>query len=359
MTGETTPVPVSGRRRANVAPVAYRPAGFRPARAAALAVAVVGALLVLAGGLRATVYAPSPTVAATLSGARTPVVTTAVGLLALDGPRAEIVARDASRRPVFVGIGRAADVDAYLAGVSRVEVTGHDGNGALLTTARGKDRALPDPASADVWVVSQRATGEAAVAWPDTPGQWRVVVATDGTGKAPDSIGVTWSGRDVSTGAPALVAVGLVLVVGGLITVVMLASRARLPRPDPTHPGSRDVTDSARSADTLGRVEQYGRPDRHAHDDRPGRVGRTDPAPPTRPIATRPAPTAQPAPTNRPAQPAPTTRPAPTTQPARNRPAADRPGRLDELARPHGFDVSDPAERADRPQAPRWPGDGT
>ena len=227
MNSELATTPVSGRRRQAPAPKAG--SGRRPVpQLVAAAVALVGALLVLAGGLQATVFAPAAVTRANLLAPRPPVVTTAVGVLGLEGPRLEVVASSGtSRRPVFVGIGRAHDVDAYLAQVSRLEVTG-DGDGKLLTKRVGDQASLPDPAGVDVWVVSARGPGSASLVWPNAPGQWRLVVATDGAAPAADELSFSWSGRERHTAAPALIAIGLVLIVAGLITLVMLFSRANL-----------------------------------------------------------------------------------------------------------------------------------
>jgi hypothetical protein len=225
MNSELATTPVSGRRRQAPAPKAG--SGRRPQLVAA-AVALVGALLVLAGGLQATVFSPPAVTQATLLSPRQPVVTTAVGALGLEGPRLAVVASSGTAsHPVFVGIGRAHDVDAYLAQVSRLEVTG-DGDGKLLTKRVGDQASLPDPAGVDVWVVSARGPGSASLVWPNAPGQWRLVVATDGAAPAADELSFSWSGRERHTAAPALIAIGLVLIVAGLITLVMLFSRANL-----------------------------------------------------------------------------------------------------------------------------------
>jgi len=232
MESELAPAPPSRRRRA-AAP------GSKDARTSLLskrsapklvaaAIALLGAALVVIGGLQATRFAPSSITRASLSSPGQPVVTTAVGVLGLAGPRVQVDVSDSSRRAVFIGIGRAADVDAYLGQVSRLQVIGHDGDGTLLTRRAGTQPSLPNPAGVDVWVVSVRGQGTANLAWPDAPGQWRLVVATDGSAAAPDSVRLTWSGREVHSSAPALIAIGLVLAVGGVITILVLASRARL-----------------------------------------------------------------------------------------------------------------------------------
>jgi hypothetical protein len=227
MNPELAQAPASGRRRQTPVPKARSRRGS-PSWLAAVGVALIGAALVLTGGLKATVLAPPDVTVATLSAPGRPVVSTAVGLLGLEGPRVEVDATAGTANgAVFVGIGRAHDVDAYLAQVSRFELTG-DRDGTLLTKPIGTEPTLPDPAAADVWLVSARGPGAASLVWPQTPGQWRLVIATDGTAPAAAKITLSWSGRDHRTAAPALISIGLVLVVGGLITLIMLGSRARL-----------------------------------------------------------------------------------------------------------------------------------
>jgi hypothetical protein len=138
---------------------------------AAGGVAGVGALLVLAGALRATTFAPDPETVAQLEGVqRQPIITTQVGLLNLEGSRVRVDA-GAPGRPVFLGIGRAADVEAYLGKVSRIDITGHDAEGRLLAESATGETSLPDPAGVDVWAASVRAQNSASLVWPDTPGQ--------------------------------------------------------------------------------------------------------------------------------------------------------------------------------------------
>jgi hypothetical protein len=227
MNSEVAAAPLSGRRRQ-----ASGSAGTRrrasPARLIAVVVVLAGIAFLLVGALKATVFAPSATTVGTLSSPKQPIVSTAVGLLDLAGPRLEVTATSTGARPVFVGIGRARDVDAYLAEVARQLVVGRAADGKLITHAVGSQATLPDPAAADVWVVSSRAVGSASLVWPNAGGQWRLVVATDGTAAAPDKTTLTWSGQATHTIAPALIAIGIVLTVGALITLVMLGARDRL-----------------------------------------------------------------------------------------------------------------------------------
>jgi hypothetical protein len=212
----------SGRARAG------RPA-VGPSLIAGL-VALAGLALVIVGALQATVLASPAVTEATLSSPSAPVVSTAVGVLGLKGPRLEVTASGDPGKPVFLGIGRARDVDAYLASAKRQEITGYDGKTALVTRPEGTEATLPDPSVADVWVVSSLDQGKADLVWPDTGGQWRLVAATDGTAPAPAGITLTWSGEERHSTAPVLIAIGVLLLVGGSVTALMLASRARLER---------------------------------------------------------------------------------------------------------------------------------
>jgi hypothetical protein len=204
-------------------------------RAVAAAVALVGALLIGLGALFATTLAPDREVTARIDGVgRQPVVTTQIGLLDLEGPRVRVQAV-ADGKPVFLGIGRAKDVEAYLDKVSRLEVVGHDAQGGLVTEQVTGDDSVPDPAGVDVWTVSTRTQNSASLVWPDTPGQWRLVAATDGE-TGPTSVDVTWTAERRSSSAPALIAVGILLLVGGGVTLAMLVSRAGLDRQGPPSP---------------------------------------------------------------------------------------------------------------------------
>lgn len=208
-------------------------------RVVAAAVALVGALLTALGALLATSLAPDSEVTARIDGVGDrPVITTQIGVLDLEGPRVRVDAR-AAGAPVFLGIGRAKDVEAYLGKVRRAEIAGHDGVGRLLAEEAGDEASVPDPAGVDVWTVSTRTQDVANLVWPATPGQWRLVVATDGKAKAPASVELTWTKEAGTSLAPALVAVGILLFVGGGVTLAMLWSRASLDdRRPPSPPGS-------------------------------------------------------------------------------------------------------------------------
>ena len=221
------------------APRPRRSTGRRVAIWLGGAVAVSGALLALAGGAvfaafgsdgvlstdRQALSTPtSALVSATASINDTAVVSDVVG-----DTRIKISADADGGRPVFVGVGRSADVDRYLAGAATDEIIDVDAgpfqSDFSLTRERHAGSAVPAaPGTQSFWVA--RSTGrDAAVDWKVRDGDYRVVVMN-----ADGSRGVathTTLGVDV----PFMPGVGIGILVAGLllagagITTIALGAR--------------------------------------------------------------------------------------------------------------------------------------
>jgi hypothetical protein len=195
----------------------------------AAAVTVAGLAVLSYGILLATALAPPTQTTGQVSGAAgAPVVVdTATGVLDLDGPRVQVRATTPSGGPVFIGIAHADDVRAYLADVSRTEITRVDDDGRLTTVRAGTQRSLSNPSEADIWVARSVGAGTASLDWPDTPGPWRLVVAGDGTTAVPQQISLVWSRAQRSNPAPAVIAVGALMLAGGLVGLLFVRGRKR------------------------------------------------------------------------------------------------------------------------------------
>jgi hypothetical protein len=79
--------------------------------------------------------------------------------------------------PIFVGVGRRADVDRYLAGVahSTIEDVNFDPFDPTYSSTRGS--VVPaSPAAQTFWAQSKVGTGTQTVSWKIRDGHWRVVV---------------------------------------------------------------------------------------------------------------------------------------------------------------------------------------
>jgi Domain of unknown function (DUF4389) len=158
-----------------------------------------------------------------------------VGDVALDGPgadtsmparvigdvRVRVTPRDAAT-PVFVGIGPAAEVDAYLSGVART-VPDASGQGQDIA---GSAPSAP-PQAVDVWQAQSAGPGARELFWTPRSGHWSMVLMNqDGTGPVTASI-------DVGVAAPWLpwlgglfLAAGVVVMVAAIVLVAVAVHRA-------------------------------------------------------------------------------------------------------------------------------------
>jgi hypothetical protein len=141
------------------------------------------------------------------------------------------------RRPLFIGIGRRRDVQAYLAGVAHADVVdiNSDPFRASYRPQPGGAPRVP-PVRARLWVAKVSGPGTQKLDWKVKSGTWSVVVMR------PDgSRGVV---ADVGAGAkvPALVWVSLGVLVIGLLMVggaaALIYFGAREPRGAPRTPAA-------------------------------------------------------------------------------------------------------------------------
>jgi hypothetical protein len=78
-------------------------------------------------------------------------------------------------QPLFVGIARTADVEAYLGGVDRSVVTDFRDGGVDLTERAG-GRPAGNPADENIWDAQSEGTGRQTVEWEPQSGSWSAVV---------------------------------------------------------------------------------------------------------------------------------------------------------------------------------------
>jgi hypothetical protein len=126
--------------------------------------------------------------------------------------------------PLFLGIGRSADVDAYLRGAPIDVIEQIDWPGAARTTPRPGATTPPPPAGASIWVVTAEGTSP-SLHWVAEPGDWTLVVMRQ---DAQPSLDVTLAGRVT---VPGLGPVGLaVLLVAGIVLALGVWSTVRATR---------------------------------------------------------------------------------------------------------------------------------
>lgn len=185
-------------------------------------VAALGIVLAVVGLVMITVAAPPQQVGGTA--VADPVLVTAPGVLALTGEPVEVLVTD----PAFVGVGRAVEVEAFLAGVARTEVEGVlDETTLRTTTVSGAEPAQveppADPTAADIW--QRETTGEEPLAVPLPRADEVLVVVAAGADDV--EVALTWQRPARHPGAWPLLVLGLLQAVLGTVWLVLLNARRR------------------------------------------------------------------------------------------------------------------------------------
>jgi hypothetical protein len=130
----------------------------------------------------------------------------------------------ASARPIFVGIARKTDVDAYLAGVERAVVHDLEWDPFKVSyTLQPGTRRPADPAAQAFWAASAQGSGEQSLTWVVKSGDWSVLVMNaDGSPgvDADVSVGIKvpygiWFGIGFAVGGLALLAGAILMIRGG------------------------------------------------------------------------------------------------------------------------------------------------
>jgi hypothetical protein len=140
--------------------------------------------------------------------------------------------RTTSSRALFVGIGPAAAVDSYLAGVRHEVATRFDAGHTHFRLQTGAAPSAP-PTARHFWVARSVGSGTRTLSWSPSSGDWRVVVMNaDGSGNVRTDLAIgarlphlLWIGIGVLGAGAVLLLVG----VGGLFAAV---PRRRL-QPEP------------------------------------------------------------------------------------------------------------------------------
>ena len=130
---------------------------------------------------------------------------------ALDTFLGAVRIRSESDRPVFVGIGPAADVTRYLGGVERDVVDDLDESGDPELTRRAGGEPTGPPGDETFWVTSTTGSGERTIDWEPEDGDWRVVVMNEDASR-----GIS-SGLSIGAELDSILWIGMGLLLAGAL----------------------------------------------------------------------------------------------------------------------------------------------
>jgi hypothetical protein len=130
--------------------------------------------------------------------------------------RTRITASSENGKPVFIGVARKRDVDAYLANVSRSQIRDLEYSPFAVSYTDRSGTATPArPAASPIWAASTSGTGDQQLTWRIRSGDWRVVLMN-----ADGSPGVS-AGVKVGGTINHVLAVALGVTGGGLLLVLL------------------------------------------------------------------------------------------------------------------------------------------
>lgn len=123
-------------------------------------------------------------------------------------------------RPVFVAIGPAGQVGAYLSGVAYTTVTGTGPGG--LVSQHGASRPAP-PQTAGIWTAQAAGRGTQTLVWTARDGDWTAVAMN-----ANGSPGLTVR-ADAGVSAPGLLRLATELIIGAILAGALSAALIVVP----------------------------------------------------------------------------------------------------------------------------------
>jgi len=191
-------------------------------------VALVGVTIAIAAGAVLVVFGEDSTLKSDPHSLSTSTAALVTGTASIDdtaevadvlgAPSVQLSAMADGDAGVFIGIGRAADVERYLAGAPIAEVTDLELSPyhleRRLRRGSGSLAPLAPPADQDFWVERDSGSTSASIDWKVRDGRFRAVVMN-----ADGSVDVATHGT-FGVEIPHLSPIALVLLIGGLVMTV-------------------------------------------------------------------------------------------------------------------------------------------
>lgn len=198
----------------------------------AVVLVILGLLAMGAGVGQRTIWAPGDTVTTSVSGdfEDAPLTVLDPKLNDRDG---EVQVTVKGEGELMLAVGRADDVDAWVGDAAHLTVQEKQGRKLVAERADGA-ADVPDPRGSDMWQNVETGEGEITYTWADpAPGQWSLLLATDGTKPAPTDVSLTVPNNAGTPWAIPLIVMGALLTVLGLAMLFGPKKGKRVAEPAP------------------------------------------------------------------------------------------------------------------------------
>lgn len=202
----------------------------------AAALVIVGLLTMGLGIAQRTVWAPPETITHTVAGdfEDAPLTVLDHSLNDRDG---EVQLTVEGEGDMMLAVGRADDVKAWVGDAAHLQVLGYDGNRGLVAESTSGETEVPSPRGSDMWQTVETGTDRITYTWADpAPGQWAILLASEGDGPAPTDVSLTVPNSEGTPWAIPLIVIGALLTVLGL--AMLFGRKKGKPEVEPA-PGSR------------------------------------------------------------------------------------------------------------------------
>lgn len=220
------------------------------------AVLVVLGLLAMGAGVgQRTIWAPEETVTTSLAGdfEEAPLTVLDHNLNDRDG---EVQVTVEGEGELMLALGRADDVAAWVGDAAHLTVKGQQ-EGQLAAERTGGATEVPDPRGSDMWQTVETGEGKITYTWADpAPGDWALLLATDGTEPAPTNVSLTVPNTESTPWAVPMIVIGALLTVLGLAMMFGPKRGKRAAEPAPGSRAARRLNERRRGRARSGAVHR-------------------------------------------------------------------------------------------------------
>ncbi|WP_026534977.1 hypothetical protein [Arthrobacter sp. H14] len=214
----------------------------------AAALVIVGLLTMGLGIAQRTVWAPPETITHAVTGDFEDAPLTVLDHT-LNNRDGEVQLTVEGEGEMMLAVGRADDVKAWVGDAAHLQVLGYDGDRGLVAEHTSGETEVPSPRGSDMWQTVETGTDRITYTWADpAPGQWAILLASEGDGPAPADVSLTVPNSEGAPWAIPLIVVGALLTVLGL--AMFFGRKKAKPEVEPA-PGTRAAR---RRSEAAGKV---------------------------------------------------------------------------------------------------------